>query len=1164
MFRSLLIFFCLLSITAWAQESRGTIRGRVTDPSGAPVVGAAVEATNVNTGVAIGANTNQDGNYEVPYLLIGNYKVAVRSTGFRAMTREGIELRVNDHVIVDFSLALGAVSDSITVTGDAPLIDTASSTLGAVVDSKNVTELPNAGGNAYYMERFAPGVIMTGGHAPGNPTQDFVGGAFITAGVRPGHSDALVDGVTAMANGASTYMVPPQDMVEEFRVQTSTYDASAGRSAGAVVNLTTKSGGNTPHGTAYFLYSPIRAVPWFQEGWLHDPTTGPITPAKITTANPPWLYMRWDGTLSGPVVIPRLYNGRNKTFWSAGYEGMEVKRQQTSTGTFPTAPERQGDFSQLLTNGSAYQIYDPASAVATGNGHVSRTPFPNNIVPSVRISPIAQAILQYYPMPNTSGDFTGVNNYVHPENQIWKYRSVAARLDHYFSQKWRSFFRYGDSMFAQATQSFPSIAFTSYNNPIGNRFALDNVYTFNSEMLLDVRYGFVHQRPYSSSLSRGFDLSSLGFSQSLINMIKSTTNYAGVTFPAISVDQFSGAGSGGGSTDSNYSHDLAATLTRIHGNHSLHIGAEYRLYRDNAFAFGNVAPSFTFSNTYTKATDTAAGAPMGQGLAAMLLGIPSGGQVSVNTSYADQSQYLAGFVQDDWRVTSRLTVNAGLRWEYNGPPSERFNRTTGSFDFNAALPFASQAMAAYAAHPIAQIPTSSFNPNGGLTFPGIGGQPHNLWNSNWKDVAPRFGFSYLLAPKTVLRGGYGIFYSAQGADLTSAIQTGFSRATSIIPSSDNGLTFQATLANPFPNGLLAPTGTSFGLATGVGTSISYFNPHLKAPYMQRWSLNVQRELPGRTVVEIGYVGNRGTGLEISRNIDGTPNQYLSTSPVRDNATINALSALVPNPFYGIPQFAGTTLASSTVALSQLLRPFPAFTGVNYTSNDGFSWYHAMTVRVEKRLSKGFSFQTSWTYSKLMEAISYLNAGDLRPARAPSDLDATQAIMISGIYEFPVGRNRTFFRTMPRFWNALIGGWQVEASYEGQSGFPLGFGNAIFNGNLADIPLPVSQRTVQEWFNVNAGFDRISADQLASNVRTFPLRFSGVRSDGINNLDASLMKHFRISERVDTQFRFEGINALNHVQFAAPNTTVTSSAFGTVTSELGHGQRMVNFCWKVLF
>jgi hypothetical protein len=1164
MIRNTLFSILLVCSAAWTQESRGAIRGRVTDPAGAPVVAAQVSVVNINTGVTIRAVTNQDGNYEAPYLLIGNYKVTAQFTGFRPMTREGVELRVNDHVTVDLSLTLGATSDSIVVSGDAPLIDTASATVGGVVDSRQVTELPNAGGNAFYMERFSAGITVTGGHEPGNPTQDFVGGLMVVNGTRTGNSDAMVDGVTAMSNGTSTYMVPPQDMVEEFRVQTSTYDASAGRAAGAVVSLTTKSGANTPHGTAYFLYSPIRAVPWFEDRWLYDPTTGPITDAKRFTANPPWLYLRWDGTLSGPVVIPGLYNGRNKTFWSAGYEGMEVKRQQSETGTFPTLAERQGDFSQLLTNGSSFQIYDPASAVATTGGHVTRTPFAGNIVPSSRFSPIAQAILQYYPVPNTTGDSTGTGNYVHPEDQIWKYRSIATRLDHYFSQRWRAFFRFGDSMFSQATQNFPSVAFTTFNHPVGNRFALDNVYTFNATTLLDVRYGFLHQRPYSGSLSQGFNLSSLGFSPSLIDLIRNATDYSGVTFPAVSADSFTAMGNAGPSIDSNYSHTIGATLTQIRGNHSLHAGSEFRLYRDNSFSFGNVAPSFSFGSTYTKATDTAGGASMGQGLASMLLGIPTGGQVSVNASLADQSQYFAEFLQDDWRISSRLTLNVGLRWEYNSPVSERFNRSIGAFDFNAALPFAAQAMANYAAHPLAQIPASSFNLNGGLVFPGVGGQPHQLWNSDFNGLAPRIGFSYQLAKQTVLRGGYGVFYVANGADYSSATQTGFSRATSIIPSSDNGLTFQATLANPFPTGLLAPTGSASGLATSVGSSISFFEPNLRDAYMQRWSLNVQRELPGRAVVEIGYVGNRGTKLYTSRNIDGVPNQYLSTSPLRDQNTINALSALVPNPFYGISQFAGTSLASSTVALSQLLRSYPAFTGVTYTSNDGFSWYHAMTVSVEKRLSKGLSFHTTWTYSKFMEAITFLNAGDARPGRSPSDLDATYRFMTNGIYEFPVGRNRALFRNMPRLWDTLIGGWQLEASYEGQSGFPLGFGNSIFIGNLADVPIPNNRRKAEEWFNVNAGFDRNSADQLASNVRTLPLRFSGVRTDGINDMDASLMKHFRISERVDSQFRFEGINALNHVQFAAPNTTVTSSAFGTITSELGHGQRMVNFVFKILF
>src|ERR1035437_3233700 len=421
----MLLILTLCVAAAWAQESRGTIRGKVSDPSGAPVATAQVEITNLNTGVTIPATSNQEGNYEVPYLVTGNYKVAVQMAGFRPLTREGIELRVNDRITVDFALTLGATSDSITVKGDAPLIDTASASLGAVVDIKKITELPNAGGNAFYLGRFAPGVTMTGGHAPGNPTQDFVGGAMVVNGTRTGNSDALVDGVTTMSNGTSTYMVPPQDMVEEFRVQTTTYDASAGRAAGAVVSLTTKSGGNTPHGPASFLYPPTRAVPWFNSRWLYDPSTGPITDAKRYTANPPWLYMRWDATLSGPLVIPKLYNGRNKTFWSAGYEGMEVKRQQSNTATFPTTAERLGDLSALLVNGPTYQIDDPASAVATSGGHVSRSPFPGNIVPTGRLNQIGLSILSYFPTPNSPGDSTGTNNYTRAENQTWKYRGIA-------------------------------------------------------------------------------------------------------------------------------------------------------------------------------------------------------------------------------------------------------------------------------------------------------------------------------------------------------------------------------------------------------------------------------------------------------------------------------------------------------------------------------------------------------------------------------------------------------------------------------------------------------------------------------------------------------------------------------------------------------------------
>ncbi|MBI3278947.1 MAG: TonB-dependent receptor [Acidobacteria bacterium] len=1157
----LLFVCCLLPAIAWAQESRGAIRGRVTDPSGAPAPGVQIQATNVSTGVTLSAATNEQGNYEVPYLLPGTYRVTAELSGFKQSTRDGIQVRVNDRITLDFSLEIGSVTDSVVVTADAPLIDSANASVGAVVDSRRVTELPIAGGNAYHLVRFVAGV-RTPGHGPGNPTMDLIGSMAVN-GTRTGNSEALVDGVPNMSQGSSTYMVPPQDMVEEFRVQTTTYDASAGRAAGAVVSLTTKSGTNTLHGTAYGLHSPIRAVPWFQSRWLYDPTTGPITEEKRNTANPPWRYQRWGATLSGPVVLPRLYDGRNRTFWSAGYEGLQVSRQQSNTATFPTSAQRQGDFSQLLP--AQIQIYDPLSGQLNSAGRTVRQAFPENIMPASRIDPIAARILQYYPEPNTPGDRTGRNNYVRAQDQLWKYRSFATRVDHTFTERWRAFIRYGLSEFDQRTQNFPSEAFGNRNNPSGSRWALDNVFTLSPTMLLNFRYGLVHQKPYSAPLNRGFDLASLGFQQGLVDMIRRQTDYSGVAFPAITVTGHTSLGQAGGSIASNYSHTVGGTLTKIRGKHSVRAGSEYRLYRDNAFAYGNVAPAFTFGNTYTKGPlDTSAGASIGQGLASLLLGIPTAGHVSVNASRAEQSHFLSYFVQDDWRVTPKLTLNAGLRWEYNSPPTERFNRTIRGFAYDTPQPFEARARASYSASPIPEIPAASFAVRGGLTFAGADQEPRQLWNGDWNNLIPRFGLAYQLTPRTVLRSGYGIFYVASGADLDNVTQTGFSLATPIIPTTDNGLTFQATLANPFPSGIQAPPGAATGIATAVGRSISFFNPNRLDGYMQRWSLNIQRELPARTVVEIGYIGNRGAKLDTTQQIAAVPNEYLSTSPTRDQARIDYLNQRVANPFYGLPEFDGTALVARTIARSQLLRPYSHFTGVTFADNDGYSWYHGMTVSVEKRFSHGLLFQTNWTWSKFMEAISYLNPADLHPSETISDLDATHRFALNVIYELPIGRKRNLLGSSPRWLDALVGGWQVQGSYEGQSGAPLALGDIIFNGNLGDIPLPKSERRAERWFNTDAGFERRTAFQLGSNVRTFPLRLSGVRSDGVNNLDASFAKNFHITERVVAQFRLEGINALNHVQFAAPNLNVTSSAFGSITNEYGHGQRQLNFVLKLRF
>ncbi len=426
------------------------------------------------------------------------------------------------------------------------------------------------------------------------------------------------------------------------------------------------------------------------------------------------------------------------------------------------------------------------------------------------------------------------------------------------------------------------------------------------------------------------------------------------------------------------------------------------------------------------------------------------------------------------------------------------------------------------------------------------------------------GLAYQLTPKTVVRSGYGIFYDTMGIDRQHVNQGGFNQSTNLIPSLDNGLSFVATLSNPFPGGLEAPLGAAGGLNTFLGRGISFFYEKPLNPYMQRWSLSVQRQFPFRTLMDVAYVGNRGTKIDVSRQLNPVPRQYLSTLPVRDQATIDFLSARVANPFFGIPQFAGTALATNTINRSQLLRERPHFQGISTSFPAGWSYYHSLQLAVEKRSSAGLTFQSSWTWSKFMEAINYLNDTDPYLEKVISDQDYQHRFTASAIWELPFGRGKPLLGHVTGPLHHIVSGWQLQGVYEGQSGPPLGFGNAIFTGNLHDIVLPVGQRSPERWFNTGAGFNRNSREQLANNIRTFPSRFTGIRADGINNFDMSFFKTFSIRERLRVQFRFETYNTMNHVQFEAPNTSPVSTAFGTVTDEKGHGQRQLNLSLKLLF
>jgi hypothetical protein len=526
-------------------------------------------------------------------------------------------------------------------------------------------------------------------------------------------------------------------------------------------------------------------------------------------------------------------------------------------------------------------------------------------------------------------------------------------------------------------------------------------------------------------------------------------------------------------------------------------------------------------------------------------------------SYAQTFQIGGIYAQDSWKVNSRFTLNFGLRAEIERPAQERYNRTVTQFDATAVNPLSAVATANYAASPIPQVPASSFKVNGGLLFAGVGGQSRQIYSTNNGPLMPRFGLAYEVDQRTVIRAGYAIF---DDLDRQTVNQTGFSQTTNLTASVDNGLTYSSSTANPFPAGLLPVLGSSQGLLTYAGNSISAFPSSLKRPYNQSWQISIQRRLAKNTVFEIAYVGNRATDLFIGRNYVVTPKQYLSTSPVRDPATINALSAAVPNPFY--PLLPGTSLSGKTTTVSQLLKAFPEFTGLTINDNQGYSWYQALQTQVQKRFSSGFSITGSFTWSKFMSATGYLNSTDSAPEKVISDEDHPFRFVSSGIYELPFGRGRRFGSSMRGAPSAVISGWQVQGIYQWQVGDALGFGDSILYVPINSIELPSNQRSIYQWFNPNA-FDTNTADQRANDIRVLSTRFSGIRGPGINMTDLSVLKNTRLREGMNLQFRAEFINALNHPQFSDPSTSVTSKSFGTIT---GTSQlpRTVQLGLKIIF
>lgn len=1204
-----LLAFCL-STALQAQEARGTISGKVLDANQASVPGAQVKITNVAMGTTASVVTNASGLFQAPYLIPGTYRVQIENKGFKKYVREGVRLQVNDTVELDIALEIGDVGESVTISADAPALETSSGSLGTVVDSRRVAELPIPHGEPFKLIGLAGGVSYTRDPRLDRPFEPTHIVGYAVNGTLANRSDVTIDGVpstsTANANEVIASFVPPQDLIAEFKVQTATFDASFGNTEGGVTNLSIKSGSNGFHGTGYWT----KLTPGTFANDFFANRTIPPTPL------PDFNYTRWGGTIGGPVWVPKVYNGRNRTFFMYGIEGIpESRPRNNGTPTIPSEKMRNGDFSELLAVSAAYQLYDPLTARAEGS-RIRRDPFVGNIIPLNRINPIAKKFVDnYLPKPTSQGQADGTGNFAQPALlEKIEYLSNTIRIDHVLNDRHRLFGRGSwynrDSNY---NNYYNNIATGEYFLFKSRQGALDHVWTINSTMVINTRYGYNRfiRGTNSNPGNRGFDLTSLGFPAYYNKLIGDDTR----RFPRFEISGYQGTGVGGELRPTD-THAFNSTMNHVISKHSLKYGMEFRSYRETDKFFGNnQTGQFNFDSAFVRGPLDNAAVPsqLGFSFAALLLGLPTSGTISQPADYAEQSTTWGVFLQDDWKFNQRLTVNLGLRWEYEGALTERYNKSVRDFDFAAIQPIEAAARTAYTRNPTPEVAAANFNVRGGLTFAGVNGNPRGLYNTPKRNFMPRLGFAYKLNDKTVLRGGYGIFFGFLGQRRGDVNQIGFSTVTQLTPTLNNGLTFVETLSNPFvafQNGLTPARGAADGIQTFLGQGISFYNPTPLSPYHQRWELSLQREFKG-WVGEAAYVGNRGTHIETGRNVNAVPLQYLSTATVRDDTRNSYLGALLPNPFVGLmPANAGANFRSATIARSQLLRPFPQFGDINTTTNEGYSWYHSLQTSVNRRFSQGYTLGFNYTWSKFMEAVEFLNAADPAPVEVISGSDRPHRFSASGILELPFGKGRKWGANLGRAVNLAIGGWQVSGVYQFQSGVPIGFGNVFYFGNLKDIALPSGEQTVAKWFNTNGfvalrngstvirdtagnpvwvnfndpckttynatscpgtplanptGFNRDGSFQPASNVRTHPLRLGFLRSDQINNIDLSVIKKTELWENKNLEFRAEFINAFNHALFPGPTTGVTSSAFGQiVASNQANYARRVQLTLKFVF
>ena len=1150
---SLVLLAILLAASLAGQSFYGTLRGIVRDPNGSVIPKVKVTLIDQATQISRTTYSGDDGEYSFNQLVPATFTVVAESAGFKRFEQTDVTVATQAQINLDLSLPIGDVSQTVEVKGEVPVIETANASQGQGFNSSELSQLPNFGRNAFGMSRVSQNVTPVGNPSTNNMQTQSATALTSVAGGMLWQNSYIIDGVPSTAWFGLPIIIPSLEAVAEMKVQVNTYDSELGRTGGGVFNTVLKSGTNDLHGSAY---GHIRRTSMDANLFFNNAAGRSLSPIPDDT---------WAGSIGGPVWIPKLYNGKNHTFFFLALEGYNNAVAYSTQFFVPTVLEKAGDFSQSkASNGAPLVIYNPLTTVQNADGTYTRTPFPNNVIPPNMRNTVGMNIASYYAAPTSQPAFYGAPDVTASTAAVSHARQYIGKVDHQIFNWWRATLTEIKSYsIAPGPNYFGGVSAPQQwrlNRSI-NSTALNNLLTISPTTTLAVRYGF-NRFPnvfYTTSEVQGFDITTLGFPSSFASQTM------GRKFPLISMSTVLAGdmlSNGNGSYNNYVNHTLSAVLSKSRGRHNLKAGFDYRKLLVAGFGYGDMSGAFSFNGAFTQSSPVRPVAGTGADLADLLLGYPSGGDAIVAQKLTDFTHYYALFVQDDYRVSNRLTLNLGLRWDREDGLREVQDRLIVNFDKQATNPLAAN--------------VTGIQPKGALQFAGDGGNRTSVGDPNLSKFAPRLGFAYQIGAKTVVRGGYGLMWAPQATPGSPLAPASYAATTPYIATTNGFATPAASLSNPFPNGLIQPAGKSQGALTGIGQGVSLWAPASRSPRIQQFSFDVQRELPGGIALVLGYLGTRGrhltgstAGLDVNQNFLDPANFALGAG----------LNSTVTNPFYGK---GGTgIIGNPTVQAYQLLLPYPTYGSVVFSSTDfNHSRYDSLVVKGEKHFSMGLTFLSTLTWAKSFDLASAGNVMMAGPSGLQNPLNIESEYAQSNwqpvrtwstvfTYELPFGKGKPMLGSN-RALDYVVGGWQVNGVGVYRTGFPI---SITQSQNLNGAYGYAGQRP-------NAtGVSPITSGSLEGRLRNYinPAAFStapqftfgnisrslGMRGPGQANWDLSLFKSVTIIERLKAQFRLEALNATNTPLFSGPNSSFGTSAFGQITSQANTARQLqlgLRFQW----